>query len=242
MYTQSRAVILRRIPYSDNMSVVVAYSEAYGRISFFKRNNGSKQKRGQNALLFPLSLVRIVFDYRQNRDIHSLREIETDCNLESVGSQPVKNTIAFFLAEVLYRTLKEEVANPDMFSFLYNSILLLDRQEQAANFHLIFLLRLARFLGFMPHQRQDSDARFFDMVEGKWVHTAPATLHFLEGEMAKRWEMLLEVNFTDDHRSLGLSGKSRNEILQRILEYYAIHLEGLGEMKSLGVLQDFFKT
>ena len=56
-----------------------------------------------------------------------------------------------FISELLYKTLKEEEANPALFDFLINAIQLLDiKDEGIQNFHLVFLLHYMKYLGIYP--------------------------------------------------------------------------------------------
>ena len=65
-----------------------------------------------------------------------------------------------FLAEFLYRALKEEAPNEPLFAYLQHSIRWLDECEgrSFANFHLVFLMRLSRFLGLYPNVDDTSPA------------------------------------------------------------------------------------
>ena len=57
-----------------------------------------------------------------------------------------------FLAEFLSHALREEGKNEPLFAYLVSSIRWLDAcRSDYANFHLVFLIRLSRFLGFYPN-------------------------------------------------------------------------------------------
>ncbi len=56
-----------------------------------------------------------------------------------------------FINEVLNKTVKEETHAQELCDFLIHALIILDTQtEGSENFHLIFLLKLSRFLGFGP--------------------------------------------------------------------------------------------
>lgn len=58
--------------------------------------------------------------------------------------------MALFLSEFLYRAIREEAENRPLFAYLQHSIIWLDEcGDGFANFHLVFLMRLSRFLDFI---------------------------------------------------------------------------------------------
>ena len=70
-----------------------------------------------------------------------------------------------FLAEFLYRALREEAENGPLFAYLEHSIRWLDECDRSfSNFHLVFLMRFSRFLGLYPNTEDYREGCFFDML------------------------------------------------------------------------------
>ena len=55
-----------------------------------------------------------------------------------------------FLSEMLNHTIQEEEKNEALFTFLETALTWLDNHDEMANFHLILLLEITKFLGFYP--------------------------------------------------------------------------------------------
>jgi DNA repair protein RecO (recombination protein O) len=197
--------------------------------------NGVKSKKGKfHATLFqPLSLLETDFYYRQNRELQRLKEASCPFHYNSIPFNITKSTIALFLAEVLYITLREEESNPSLFSFLLHAFQLFDtKDEGSSNFHLWFMLQFTRYLGiFLPQQyiqgerMLSSDMQMFDALSTE----ATAALNLL----------VVSTQGTPD--KVKLSNQDRTALLAGIISYYALHLDGFSRLKSFAVLQEVFR-
>ena len=84
-----------------------------------------------------------------------------------------------FLSEVLSNTLQEEEQNETLYSYLESTFLWLDSQSDYANFHLLFLLKLTKYLGFYPDTTL-IDFPFFNLQEGMF-EIKPSNNYALSG-------------------------------------------------------------
>ncbi|MCD8210885.1 MAG: DNA repair protein RecO C-terminal domain-containing protein, partial [Prevotella sp.] len=127
-----------------------------------------------------------------------------------------------------------------LFSYIENSILWLEEAiENFSNFHIVFLLRLTRFLGFYPNTDGYKEGFWFDLREGRFTSKEPLHKDYLSQEDAKKINIILRMDFP----TIGvfkLSKNERNLLLDVILEYYRLHLSLKLEIKSLEVLKSLF--
>ena len=85
-----------------------------------------------------------------------------------------KISIALFIAEVLYKCIREEEKNKTLFDFLHTSIQLLDEDSSGNNiFHLLFMIKLSKHLGFYPHNFKNTQKSYFDLREGLFINEIP---------------------------------------------------------------------
>ena len=68
-----------------------------------------------------------------------------------------RRTVALFIAEVLYRTLRHPMADEALFDFIASTIRFLDTTEQPENIHIAFLIHLAAHLGFATDEETHPD-------------------------------------------------------------------------------------
>jgi DNA repair protein RecO (recombination protein O) len=97
----------------------------------------------------------------------------------------------------------------------------LDQTPQPANFHLVFLVRLSRLLGFGAQTPADI-----------WGGVSPAEA------IDERLRSLLAAGY---ETALPFTAAERQELLVLLLRFFAAHVESLGELKSLAVLREVLR-
>src|SRR5690606_3189413 len=121
--------------------------------------------------------------------------------------------------------------------FMFNALSWLDSvEEMPADFHLYFLVRLTRFLGFQP-QAYRTNERFFDLKNGVFSNFPPPHPMVLEEPQVSLLAQFTTVQL-DELARLKLTRAERKELLTKILEYYRLHVDSLGEIKSQAVLEE----
>ena len=138
------AVILSLRPYSDRAHIVHTYTRACGRMNYTVYGLGKKKS---SALYAPLSLVEMEVS-GQGKAMGSVREAHLAYVPQRIGTDMRRQTVALFIAEVLYRTLRHPMGDEGLFDLIAATVRLLDNTEQPENVHLAFLIRLAEQLGF----------------------------------------------------------------------------------------------
>ena len=135
MIEKLQGVVLRTIKYNDKNAIVRVYTDMHGVIAFLLPQGNGKVARQRRALFQPLSLVEIVADIRQGRDLYSIKEARCLHPLHSLHTDPVKNAVALFVTELLSAVIVEQERNPALFSFVAGSVVFLDRANDGiANF------------------------------------------------------------------------------------------------------------
>ncbi|MCK9310943.1 MAG: DNA repair protein RecO, partial [Bacteroidales bacterium] len=145
MLIKIKAIVLHCLAYNDTTNIVHLYTEDFGRMSYLASKPRRKKSNLKNAFFQPLSLVEIEADHQGSHQIQRIKEIRSIYNFSGIPYDPGKNAISLFLAEVLYRSLRETEKNTILFNFLSQSIQFLDLCEKGlANLHLVFLIKLTR--------------------------------------------------------------------------------------------------
>ncbi len=240
MHTTTQAIVLHTIKYSDNSIILHAYTEEFGRTSYMVNGIKSKKCVIKPALLLPLSIVELEVEHHPKKEIHRIKESKIIYSFRSIPFNPVKNSMSFFISEILFRCLKETGKNDPLYHFLLQSIILLDSTDNGiANFHLSFLIQLSSFLGFYPNMDNRASNTYFDLLNGYFLSEKPLHTHFLSIPESNILKELLQNDFKTIH-TLSYSKKQRNGILEQLIGYYRLHLTEFGQIKSLEVLQTLF--
>lgn len=144
MLTTTDAIVLSLQPHSDKAHILHAYTRTDGRVNYMVYGLGRKHSAGMYA---PLSLLQITANSTPNRPA-SVRTAHLSFVPSSITTHPYKQTIALFLSEVLYHTLRHPMEDEALFAYIAQSVQLLDAEPEPHDFHLRFLIGLAERLGF----------------------------------------------------------------------------------------------
>lgn len=240
MLQKTVGIVLHSLKYNDTSNIVDIYTQHMGRASFLVKIPRSRKSVVKSVLFQPFSMVEFEADYRPTTSLYSIKEAKSWYPFRTLPYDPFKSAIVMFLAEFLYRALREEAENGPLFAYLEHSIRWLDECEQGfANFHLVFLMRLSRFLGLYPNTEGYSEGCFFDMQNACFSLSQPSHGAFLKPEEAARINVLMRMNYETMHL-FTMSRGERNRCLTIINDYYRLHLPDFPVLKSLDVLKELF--
>jgi len=241
MLVKTRGIVLHSVPYNDKYSIVHIYTEAFGRMSYLVARNRGKKSRVPKALFIPLSVVDMEVEHLNTREIQRIREINVGFPVNDIATHPVKRCIALFLSETLYRTVRSKEADSLIFNYLYDSIRWLEIADKGiANFHLVFLIHLVRYLGVFPDTDSYRPDSFFDLMNGSFTVAPPEHKHYLDRDESTVFSRLLRMNY-ENMELYTFNHHERRNIIGRILEYYRLHLPDFPEIKSLAVMHSVFE-
>ena len=216
MTKNTELIVLHTTKFGENSIVVHTLSREYGRRSFLLRGVG---KKSGMSLFLPLTLLEGDVTESSKSTLFTIKGLVSRHPLMGIRNSIYKNTMTMFMAEVMFRVLKEGVYEHGMYEWCEKNILLLDAiQTDFSNFHIRFLLELAVQLGFRPETT--------DLMPFVGDHY-PIVQQFMSLPFAE--SMLVPLN-----------GSVRNEIADEILRYIEFHTDSAVNINSLKVLRELF--
>ncbi|HET6539005.1 MAG TPA: DNA repair protein RecO [Chryseolinea sp.] len=219
MLHKTRGVVFRFTKYGETSIIVTLFTELFGLQSYIVNGVRSKSSKNKIALFQPLTLLDLVVYHRENANINRIKEVKCLYPYQSIPTDIKKSALAIFIMEVINKTVKEESHAQQLCEFFIHSFITLDQMEdRSENFHIVFLLRMSRMLGFGAHHVNE--------VLGARVTS-------LENEAAL--DRLIKSDYLD---YVPIQNHQRREILDLVLKFYADHMDNLGEMKSIQVLRE----
>jgi DNA repair protein RecO (recombination protein O) len=241
MYRLLHIIALRTVKYNDRHSILAAYAQEMGRISFLLPAGTGREASRRRALTMPLTPLECVASIRPDRDIHTMRDPRALIPTHVLHSDPMRNAVAMFLCEILQVVLRESQEDSTLFAFLLDAIARLnDPKTDVANFHLCFLYRLGRYIGIEPNADAWTPGAVFDMSEGIFRPTPPLHANYLSGQEAEMVANMSRMTW-DNMSRFKLSHSERNAILDVILKYYTLHYTSMSGLHSLDVLRSLFR-
>ena len=238
--TRTLAVVLRTVKYGDGALVADMLTERHGRVSFMVKVSASSKGRLKRQLFMPLSMVEVDFDFRMKSSLQRVRDIRMANPLPSLSMDPYKLSMAMFLAEFLTHATRDERDNSPLFQFVSYSLEWLDGVSVGySNFHLVFMMRMSRFIGFFPNVEDVVENGYFDLLNACFTRDVPHHGHFVVPAEASKIALLLRLTYQTMHLC-AMSRNERNRCTEVILEYYRLHVPGFPPLKSLPVLKELF--
>ena len=222
MLTKTQAIVLHSLKYGESRLIVDMFTRAFGRQSFIVSIPKTTKGKIKKQFFQPLTLLEIETDIRPKLQLQKLNDVRMLTPFASIPFEPDKLAISLFVAEFLYYALRSEQRNELLYDYLANSIMWLDGQQaNFANFHLVFLLRLTRFLGFYPNLDDYEGGDYFDLRESEFMRNPPVHRDFLQPEEAQKVQLMMRMDFPTMHL-FRMSHDDRNRLLEVSIKYYRI--------------------
>jgi DNA repair protein RecO (recombination protein O) len=238
MLHKTSGIILHTINYSDASLIAKVYTEKFGLQSYMISGVRGKKSKTKASLFQPLALVDLVVSNSDKPGLQRISEMNSLHPYADIPYNIVKSSIVIFLNEILFRALKEEHPDEDLFLFIKNSLLILDlKTESCTNFHLCFLLQLSRFLGFYPQGAFSENTPYFELIEGRFVSHIPSHNNYLKASTVGFFSELLNTNFEEMH-NVKIDSTQRKMLLHSFVLFFQLHIHSFGEIKSLAVLEE----
>lgn len=240
MLIKSNIIVLSKLKYKDYDLIVRSYTQHRGAVSYLVKGvlKPSKTNRTKSVYFQPLMQLSIEENYRPNQSLQYFKEVKSNYIYKSLHTNVYKSAIVLFLSEILAVVLREEEQNEDLYYFLETAFQYLDTEDSFANFHLLFLLKLTRYLGFQPDLPKENSLSF-NLQTGHFENHEKR-LYSISGKSLTLLKQLLGINFDALH-TIKMNALERHDFLNMLLYYFELHLGDFKKPKSLKVLNEIFR-
>lgn len=239
MTIHDEILIFHALKYGDDQIIVEGLAKNYGKIALVVRISHSSRTKVRHTIFQPMALLEVQWEEKPRAQLIRPLAARVAQPWQTLHTSPVKAAITLFIAEFLLQVCRQEQSGALFFDYVVHSLTWLDTSKDGyANFHLLFLMRLAQFLGISPNTTE-VEQPYFDLMAAEFVSRAPAHAYYISDTEARAFAQLLRMNFSTMHL-FQLSRTQRNRILELILTYYRLHIPALPELKSWEVLQEIF--
>ncbi len=246
MLSKTHGIVFRAIPFGEFSIILHVFTEDFGLQSYLVHKAKKVKSLIPAGALQPLHLVELIAYHKNSGDLHRVKEIRNTPIYHDSPFNIFKASILLFLNEVLVKSVRQHQKDTTLYTFIVNALLWLDTsQNNPANFHLIFLLKLTRFLGFYPGNELPSENKskskpyYFDLKNGQFLRSPPLHPGYVGIPLAHHFYHFRSLNFEDGDR-YAITREDRSKFLASILDFYTFHIEGLGGIKSVEILSQVF--
>lgn len=232
MLISSAGIVLNTINYSETSLVARIFTEHHGLQSFMVKGVRKKGAAVKRNLFAPLSLVNLVYYFKEREGLQVLKEISVSHHLHGIMSDMTRSAVLLFMNELLNRSINHGMPDKGLFCFIEKEVLLLENSEIPVTvFPLKFIIGLSTALGFAPVENYSSENNYFDLTEGSFKKSLPPHNYYIAEPQSG-----LLANLMSDHSGASSTHESRTTLLNSMLDYLKLHLHGFGDIKSHHVL------
>lgn len=219
--------LLSYTKYGDHDAVLHCFCRENGFESFFAKGIYAPKNK-KKAFLFPLNEL-LLYTSDKKKSIQNVQKIEQK-NIDFFSSDIRKNSILFFISDLLNQVLRNENQNVG----IYSEISIFLSQLQIDNFqsHLVFVFRLLKQQGLQP---LFSDKTFLNPETGNFEDIEMH--HFFDKTISDIWKDLIT---SQDRYSIKLSRTEKQNFLDSILVYFHYHFTDFREPRSLEIIKEIF--
>ncbi len=226
MKATDRGIFLQRTPYSDSSLIVTFFMERGGLQKFVFR--GGKKKAHQ---IYPLSISELTYYGRNDSELLNLVSVES-LKPQQFQFDPLRGTVAFFMAETLRKCLAPGQPDKSFFDFAETWIEALDTRKNLALFPLEFLIECSGAMGFRPLCEENNDL-LFNVDAGVFQKTSGVSERTFGGDSA-----LLIRNILTGENNPTATRACREEALDIMLMYFSIHVPRFDRLESYEILRE----
>ena len=229
MKYKTRGIVFNYIKFRETSIIARIYTEKYGLKNYLINNVRSTKPTYPISLFQPLTQLDMIVYNKLHAEINRVSEIKCLYPYHSIPYDILKSAVCLFLTEIIYKILREEEPNQELFEFILNSFKNYDKTNSYnLNFHLHFLLKLTNYLGIAP---MDVD----DIINE--IKSMGSNYRFTENDR-KIFNVLLKNSFND---LLKITNENRRNLLNLIILFYRKHFDYISEIKSYKILQEVFE-
>lgn len=243
MIEKIEGIVIDIVRHNDRHNVVTLFTRSRGRMAFLVPAPKSKAGRKRNSTLLLMACVGADVNIKSGKELHNLSVVSPIRVWRTLYFSPVKSSLVFFLTEFLNKFLRQSPPEESLWDFIISSLETLDSldERKLANFHIAFLKQLLAPAGIMPSLERHEPGMVFDMQQGEFQD--PALIFnrlqsvLLTPEESGFVNLLSRINYRNMWR-LKLTKQQRAAVLNRMLQYYSLHLSTSFSLKSLEILAE----
>jgi len=176
----------------------------------------------------PLTLLDLVVYDKEKSSLNRISEVKLHYAFQRIPFDFYRSGVAMFVGEVLGKSIYENYTNENLYDFLEEAITYLDQEESNIQLYPIsFLLETSKFLGFGTRDSTELFEQLFGLVHDD----------DFAREEKKYLNELMENSFSS---SIRVPAVYRRKIMDDLLKFYQLHLDGFSELKSIKVLRSLY--
>lgn len=228
---KSEGIVFKSLKYSETSLILDIYTQEKGLQSFIVSGVRKAKSRFSN-IYHPMNILNLVA-YNTNAKLSRIKEGSISINLNLLSQSVIKASIGMFVIDLARNSIKEREVNNELYQFLKSQLLLLNEADTDVRFFALnFATQLAQYLGFGITNNYTLDNKYFDLESCQFIEDNHTNKSIIGEQLSLDFHNFLGFQNLDS-----ISKAVRNDLLDKMMIFYAFHVEGFQGLKSLSVLR-----
>lgn len=207
------------------------YTSEIGLQSFIV--SGVRKSKSKNTNVYQAMNIVNLIAYRSENSLSRIKEAELAVHYGGINKHVVLSTMGMFIVDLARSVIKQKETDEKLYKFLRSQLIALDNEPNDIKIlPTTFAIQLASYLGFEITNNFSKDKIYFDLHSGQFIENNVKNSLILPDTLS-----LLLHKVLNGEKLENTSKMERNLILDKVLKYYELHLEGFKPLKSLPVLR-----
>lgn len=237
----TKGLIIRTVKYGETSLIVSVFTSLFGLQQYMVKGiRTSKKSASFTASQFQVgNILDMVVYHHEKNTLQHIKECKQLFYFDHLFADVTKNAVLLFMIELLQKCIKEPDTAPELYDFIEDVIVGLDKATpaQTANLPLFFIVHLSHFFGFRLMDNYSAEQHILDWREGQFVAQMPFHQFVVTYPKSEIMAQFLRVMQLEELEQLQLNKQLRNELLDACLQFYELHITPFGQMKSLPVIR-----
>lgn len=241
MLHHTKGIIIRTVNYGETSLVLTVFTELFGLQQYIVNGvRTSKRSSGFSAAHMQVGNMLDMMVYQnQKNTLQRIKECKHYILYYSLFEDVTKNAVMLFMIEVLQKAIKQPDPQPELFYFIEDIMKGLDEATsyQTANIPLFFMLHLSHFFGFRMMDNYSDNLNILDLQEGHFISDLPMHQRVLMPPLSGYVAQLLRVMQIEELDQIRLNRQLRTALLDSCIDYYSLHINPFGPLRSVPVIR-----
>lgn len=241
MIFRTKGIVLRTVAYGETSIIALIYTELFGIQSYLVNGVRTSKKPALKGNLFqPASILDMEVYHNELKNLQRVKEARWHILYRHIFFNVYKNAVAMFMTELLQKVLKQPESNSDLYNFIEDAYIQLDEADTriTANYPGFFAIHLMAFLGSKIQDNYSDLNNILNLQEGRFEKESPMHHLYADTDASFAISQLLKAMHPHELEDIGLNNNTRRQALDTIIQFYTLHVNDFGTMRSLPVLKE----
>jgi len=228
---KTEGIIFKSLKYSETSLILDIYTSEIGLQSFIV--SGVRKSKTKSSNIYQAMNIVELIAYRSENSLSRIKEANLAEHFNGINKHVVLSAMGMFMIDLARSVIKQKETDKKLYAFLRTQLINLDNQpDNISILPTTFAIELASYLGFEITNNYTQEDKYFDLHSGQFIENNVNNSLILPDTLSLLLHKVLKGEKLEN-----TSKMERNLILDKILKYYELHLDGFKPLKSLPVLR-----